>query len=137
MSPDKSVHCRSHSSGLSRLDEEPAERQQLPPVPLRSRSADTPLTAGAALAHAAGMQLHANVGAILAASQQQQQQQERERPAGTGQPVSLPQQELLLQMLSQIQQQQQQQQQQQHLPPNGSYPVGASLSWSTSSAPMH
>ena len=124
--------CRSHGSGLSRLDEEPPERQ-LPPVPLRSRSADTPLNA-TALAHAPGMQLHANVGAILAASQQQQQQQERERPDGTGQPVSLPQQELLLHMLSQIQQQQQQQQ---HLPPNGSHPMGGSLSWSTPAAPMH
>jgi len=130
-SHDGSLLCRSHGSGLSRLDEEPPERQ-LPPVPLRSRSADTPLNA-TALAQAAGMQLHANVGAILAASQQQQQQQERDGPAGTGQPVSLPQQELLLHMLSQIQQQQQQQ----HLPPNGSHPMGASLSWSTSAAPMH
>ena len=130
---------RSHSSGLSRLDEEPSG-WQLPPVPLRSRSADTPLNA-TALAHATNVRLNANVGAILAASQQQLQQQQR--PASAGQPgPALPQHEVLLQVLSQIQQQQQQQQ----LPPvpsgsraagsfaNGSHPVGASLSWSTAAA---
>ena len=95
------ARCSSMGSGLSRLDEEPAERPS--PAHLRTRSADVPLSANV-LSPAAAGRLQAKFGTILAAAQHQQQPQ---ADAAAVAFKGMPQQELLLHMLSQIQQQQQ------------------------------
>ena len=114
----------------------------MPAASMRTRSADTPLTVSA-LSSAAVGHLQAAAGAMMSAAQRQHQPQ----PEAAEQSFrGMPQQELLLHVLSQIQQHQQQQQQQQAQPadgernaaslPNGSHPVGAELSWNTAAAQM-